>query len=371
MAPTSPPRRSCGARLAFTLIELLVVIAIIAVLIGLLLPAVQKVREAAARSTCMNNVKQLALGAHNYHDTNGEMPPFAAVRGTNVAGSSHFFLLPFIEQNAIYQQANGNSYNVRTAAVKIFVCPLDATAPDGRFSPEAVNYAGNGTSVGRTSVNGVPYGATTYAINAQVADGVLQNGHLVRGGSTLQTIPDGTSNTVLFAERMAWCTGPDYPSSTATPRLAAGSVTWSIWSRGPRFAATGNSLNSPWADGAPAATAPPAANTAGPDGYSWWDNPAFDQAYRTPSNTNNGPGPRSDPQFRQNWDGGVVNPGGIQANPVPMICDYRRLQAMHGSVMIAGLSDGSVRAVSASVSANTWQIVCNPRDGVAIASDWQ
>jgi hypothetical protein len=350
---------------------LLVVIAIIAVLIGLLLPAVQKVREAAARSTCMNNVKQLALGTHNYHDANGEIPPFAGIRGTGVSGSSHFFLLPFIEQNAIYQRANGNSWNVRTESVKIFVCPLDATAPDGKFSPEAVNYEGNGTAVGRTSVNGVPFGATTYAINAQVADGVLQNGHLVRGGSTLQAIPDGTSNTVLFAERMAWCTGPNYPSATATPRLAAGSVTWSIWSRGPRFDATGNSLNSPWADGAPAATTPPAANANGPDGYSWWDNPAFDQAYRTPSNRDAGPGPRSDPNFRQNWDGGVVNPGGIQGNPVPRICDYRRLQAMHGNVMIAGLADGSVRAVNSSVSANTWQIACNPKDGVAIASDWQ
>src|SRR5437899_2298861 len=262
MAPTSLRYRSGGVRRGFTLIELLVVIAIIAVLIGLLLPAVQKVREAAARSTCMNNVKQLALGTHNYHDTNGEMPPFAAVKSNTVAGSSHFFLLPFIEQNAIYQQANGNAWNVRTAAVKIFVCPLDATAPDGKFSPEAVNYAGNPTSVGRTSVNGVPFGAATYAINGQVADAVMQNGQLIRGASTLQTIPDGTSNTVLFAERMAWCTGP-------------------------------------------------------------------------------------------------------------MICDYRRLQAMHGNVMIAGLADGSVRAVTATISANTWQIVCNPKDGVAIASDWQ
>ena len=112
--------------------------------------------------------------------------------------------------------------------------------------------------------------------------------------------------------------------------------------------------------------------TTGPDGYSWWDNPAFDQAYRLgPGSPDSGPGPRSNANFRQNWDGGVVNPGGIQGGAVPFICDYRRLQALHGSVMIAGLSDGSVRAVNASVSANTWQIVCNPSDGLAAPSDWQ
>ncbi len=361
--------RAQGSRSAFTLIELLVVIAIIAILIGLLLPAVQKVRDAAARTQCMNNVKQLALAAHNYHDANSVMPPFSAAMGNSV-GSSHFFLLPFIEQDNLYKQANGNSFNVRTAAVKTFVCPNDPTAPGGVFSGEAINYAGNSTSVGRTSVNGTPYGAATYAINAQVASGALQNGHLVRGSTAIPAITDGTSNTVLFAERMAWCTGPDYPSPTSSPKLAPGSVTWSIWARGPRITATGNALNAPWADGAPAATTPPANNANGPDGYAWWDNPAFDQAYRTPSNTNNGPGPRSDPNFRQNWDGGVVNPGGIQASPRPLQCDYRRLQALHGSVMIAGLADGSVRTVQSNISAVTWQIVCNPKDGLVVPTDW-
>ncbi|MFO0811114.1 MAG: DUF1559 domain-containing protein [Gemmataceae bacterium] len=355
----------------FTLIELLVVIAIIAVLIGLLLPAVQKVREAAQRTRCMNNVKQLALAAHNYHDAVGNLPAFSYATG-NTTGSAHFFLLPYLEQSALYQQANGNSYNVRTGVVKMFSCPNDPTAVEGVFTSDAINYEGNSSAVGRTSVNGVPYGAATYAINAQVAAGVNQNGHLVKGSTNLSGgIPDGTSNTVLFAERMAWCTGPDYPNPAASPRLAAGSVTWSIWARGPRF--TGGVLDSQWADGAPSAASPPAANNAqpGPDGYSWWDNPAFDQAYRLGAATpNSGPGPRSDPNFRQNWDGGVVNPGGIQAGAVPRQCDYRRLQALHGNVMIAGLSDGSVRNVQASISANTWQLVCDPADGLPIPSDW-
>ncbi len=354
------PRRS-----AFTLIELLVVIAIIAILIGLLLPAVQKVRDAAARSTCMNNVKQLALACHNYHDANGTLPPFAgimALSGSTATGSAHFYLLPFVEQSALYQQANGNSWNIRTAAVKIFTCPMDATAPDGKFSSDAVNYPANGRSVGTTSANGVVFGAASYAINGQVATGNFQSGHFVKGSTTLQTIPDGTSNTVLFAERMAWCTGPNYPPGSTT-QLAPGSVTWSVWSRGPKF--TGGSLDSQWADGAPVATSPPAANTNGPDGYSWWDNPAFDQPLVDSTHY----GPRSDPNFRQNF-GGVVNPGGVQGNAVPLQCDYRRLQALHGSVMIAGLADGSVRAVQANISANTWQLVCDPKDGAVIPSDW-
>ena len=71
-----------------------------------------------------------------------------------------------MEQNNIFQQANGNSFNVRTEAVKVFTCPVDITAPNGKFSNISVNYPGNGTSVGRTSVNGVVYGAATYAINA-------------------------------------------------------------------------------------------------------------------------------------------------------------------------------------------------------------
>jgi prepilin-type N-terminal cleavage/methylation domain-containing protein len=364
MRQSSPASGSARGRSAFTLIELLVVIAIIAILIGLLLPAIQKVRDAANRASCQNNVKQLALACHNFESANRVLPPWAS-SAAGEYGSAHFLLLPYLEQENLFRQANGISFNVRTSPVKGFTCPNDPTAVNGVFTSDAVNYPFNPTAPNRISVNGIPYGAATYAINAQVAAAQMVNGHPVKGATSLARITDGTSNTVLFAERMAFCAGPDYPNPTASPRLNPGSVTWSIWTRGGK-----NTTNSNWADGAPAAPLPPATNPAGPDGYTWWDCPLFDHVYRDLTNPNAGPGPRSDPNFRQNWDGGVVNPGGIQGNPRPLQCDYRRLQALHNGVMMAGLADGSVRVVNTSISALTWQGVCTPNGGEVLGSDW-
>jgi prepilin-type N-terminal cleavage/methylation domain-containing protein len=345
------------SRVAFTLIELLVVIAIIAILIGLLIPAVQKVREAAMRTMCQNHVKQLVLATHNFHDSNGTMPPFAAFwGGNNMPVSSHYLLLPYIEQGNLSNQANGNSYLDRTATVETFLCPNDNSTPGGRFNAGDIQGVTGGNYTGRISVNGTYFGATNYAINAQVATAAAANGHAFHGGMTLLGIKDGTSQTVLFAERMATCTGPKWPS--ATNNLGTSSITFCIWSRGAKGPAD------PWGDGANSDN-PAAATGTFPEGYSWWDNPAYD----TPLSDATHYGPRSDPNFRQGFFG-VANPGGIQGNVLPFGCDYRRVQALHGDLMTTGMCDGSVRMVSARLSASTWQIVSNPNDGLNPGSDW-
>jgi len=360
-------------RFGFTLVELLVVIAIIGILVGLLLPAVQSARAAARRMQCSNNVKQIALAAHNFESAYRSFPAWVQARGPLVGptgvrptlfASGHFQILPYLEQTAIFDRANGISFEVRTEKITSFACPDDVTLNAGGFAGRALS-----NNAPRTSVNGIPYGGTTYAINAQACAARYENGHPTGLAGRFATITDGLSNTVLIVERQAACYGHEYPTRGVTPNLGTGSFTFSIWARGGR-----NGTHSNWGDGAPGAADLTAINGTATEvyaGYTWWDCPVFNATLRNPANFPAGPGPRTAPTFRNPFNG-VPNPGGIQSGPIREGgCDWRRPQAMHAGVMMAGVSDGSVRAVSASINSVTFDRVCMPADGNVNGQDWE
>jgi prepilin-type N-terminal cleavage/methylation domain-containing protein/prepilin-type processing-associated H-X9-DG protein len=247
MRPTLLGRRRTG----FTLIELLVVIAIIAILIGLLLPAVQKVREAAARSQCSNNLKQIGLAMHAFHDVNGYLPSGGtrdyAPYGTQTSGGGWgsawtVFILPFIEQGNVFNRmqftgqsgwgasANNNIRVTQNVKIKTYLCPSspvgeDTPSPYAGVRPNQNNHyvAVTGAVLGlipgfNETRRHVGNPGTAGCCSGGIASG---GGAIIPGSNNpvaLQRIPDGTSNTILVSEqndflttlngtRVAWGTG--------------------------------------------------------------------------------------------------------------------------------------------------------------------
>jgi prepilin-type N-terminal cleavage/methylation domain-containing protein/prepilin-type processing-associated H-X9-DG protein len=201
-------RKQVRRQRAFTLIELLVVIAILSVLLGLLLPAVQKVRESAARAQCMDNFKQMGLGLHNYHNSNQALPPgyFSILPYADGANDTSpgwgwgAFLLPYIEQGNVFQQLNLNQPIQNSTAIqtmiKLYLCPSDIYQPSAFSIPDGF---GNLICQAAPTSYAACCGSDASGTTDPTGDGVFYRNSRTR----IADITDGTCNTILVGER-AW-----------------------------------------------------------------------------------------------------------------------------------------------------------------------
>ncbi len=328
--------RTSVRKAGFTLIELLVVIAIIAILIGLLLPAVQKVREAAARAKCQNNLKQLALAFHNYQSTNGKFPPVCTISSTTTSSSYSAFalILPFIEQSNLSNLINFNQpWSTQTAAaqfmVPVFACPseLNYTFNTNSSPPSwPINYAVN---CGTWFIFNPPTGAA--------GDGAFA----VDQSMTFANMTDGTSNTLMLGEVKAY--QPDLIN-----------------------AGTPNTSNYP----------PPTSPTAlagyggtfNPTlGHSEWLNGIILQTGFTTTFTPNTicPYVANGQTYDVDFTSSIL--GQNLTNPTYVSFESR---SYHTQLVNVALMDGSVRAVPNSISLSTWQALGTRAGGEVLGPDF-
>jgi prepilin-type processing-associated H-X9-DG protein len=377
-------------RPGFRLVDLLAVLFLVAVLIGLLMPTAHRVRGGdEARSRCMNNLKQIGLGVHNYAATyNNALPPLASDRAKPKYGAYNggilFTLLPFIEQQVMYQSGTQlepqavwsapippSSNTTLTAAnlplqsayFKVFLCWAD---------PTVVKWSAN--QVMTSAAAGVyPWGASSYAANYQLfgtTNDLPDDGATVTAERNnacgpkydIGKIPDGSSNTLMFGEQLAAC-------GTAAGNLWAypGIGNYAARAYAPQPAGSGI-VNAPGSPGTTTSKlwAPVFANSHPRFGFAGGGHEG--SIFQNNANAAGADPPPA--QIKEPYGLGLYWDAPPQDRAAPAGCDKSRLQTLHGKGAVVAMADGSVRVLSDHTSQPTWYAAIMPDDGAPLGEDW-